>query len=92
LRVFETDRTPALEQNPVRQCPDLDAEVGPLHGRPQIGYRRAAAPHIADRHLQGADAVLLGAVEIPVQRMTRLLGSGNKGVMQFVTCPQIGDA
>ena len=92
LRIFEPDRAPALKQDPVRQCPGLDAKVGPLHGRPQIGDRRAAAPHIADCDLQRADPVLLGAVEIPVELVAGLLCSGDKGVMQFVAGPQIGDA
>ena len=76
----------------MRQCADLDAETGPLHRRSQIGHRRAAAPHIADRHLQRPDAVLLGAVEIPVQPVARLLRAGDEGVVQFVAGPQIRNA
>jgi len=47
---------------------------------------------VAHCHLQWADAVLLGAVEIGVQPMTRLLRSGDKGVVQFVARAQVGDA
>ena len=92
LRIFEAYCALALEQHAVRQCADLDAQIGPPHCRPQIRHRRAAAPHVADGHLQRADPVLLGAVEIRIELMAGLLRSGDKGIVQFVPCPQIGDA
>src|SRR5262249_17817693 len=91
LRIFKADRALALEQDPMRECADLDAQIGPSHRRAQISPRRAAAPHVADCHLQRADAVLLRAVEVLVRRMSGLLSPGDKGVMQFVPGPQVGD-
>src|SRR5580693_6218627 len=92
LRIFEADCALAFEQYAVRQCADLDAQIGPLQCRPQIGDCSTAAPHIADGHLQWADAILLGAVEIRVELMAGLLRSGDKGIVQFVPRPQIRDA
>jgi len=92
LRIFEADCALALEQHAVRQCPELDAQIGPPHCRPQICDRSAAPPHVADGHLQWADPVLLGAVEIRVELMAGLLRSGDKGVVQFVPRPQVGNA
>ena len=57
----------------------------------QIGDRGAAPAHVAHRHLQWSDAILLGAVEIGVALVARLLGGGDKGIVQFVLRAQIGD-
>jgi hypothetical protein len=92
LRIFEAYCALALEQHAVRQCADLDAQIGPPHCGAQISHGSAAAPHVADGDLQRSDTVLLGAVKVGVEFMARLLRPGNKGVMQFVAGPQIGDA
>ena len=41
---------------------------------------------------KGPDPVLLGAVEIGILRIAGLDRGGDKAVMQFVPCPQIGNA
>ena len=91
LGVFETNRAPALEQHPMRQCTDLDTKIGPLKRRAQIGDRCTAAPHFADRQLQGSDTILFGAIEVAVEPMPSLLRGGDEGVVQLVPRPQIGD-
>jgi hypothetical protein len=91
LRKFETDCAPALEQYPLRQCAGHDPQIGPLQRRTQIGDRGAAPAHVAYGHLQWPDPVLLGAVEIGVALVARLLGGGYEGIVQFVLRAQIGD-
>ena len=58
LGVLQTDCAFPVEQHPVGQCADHNAQIGPLHRRPQIGDRGAAALAVADGVLVAADAVV----------------------------------
>ena len=62
--VVEPHRPAALEDDPGRGRVRAHREVGPAQGRAQIGGRRAAAPAVADGHLQAAETALLGRVVI----------------------------
>ena len=73
LAVFEADRALAVEDHPLRQRAHLDLEVGPLHRRAQIGDGGAGAAPAAHGELIGADAFLLGAVEVGVELVAGLL-------------------
>ena len=84
LRVFEPDRALAVEEDALGERVHLDLEVRPFHRRAQIGDRGRAAAHLAHGELIGADAFLLGAVEIGVGLVPGLLRGGDKGVVQFV--------
>ena len=68
-----------VEQEPRGEGTDLDLEIGPFKSGPEIGYRRAAAATVADRHLRLAKAFLLRAVVILCRRVAgREAGFGER--------------
>src|SRR5437879_11825022 len=68
----DADGAAALEQDLFGERLGDDLPVAALHRRAQIADRGRAAPAVARRRLVIADAVLAGAVEIVVARITEL--------------------
>jgi hypothetical protein len=92
LAIGHAHGAPSLGQHLVRQRVGRDRQVGPAHRGPQITHRRRAAAPSAHRHLQGAHTLLVGSVEIVVQRKAEFHGAGDEGVVQLVRRTQVADA
>ena len=67
-----TGRPGAVENDPLRGRLGKDGEVGPGQRGVQVCHGSAAAHTVSLRQLVEADAVLLGAVEVVVPRVTGL--------------------
>ena len=84
LDIVDADRLTALEENSGCLRHDLQAQIGPSHGRPQIGRGARFAPALAGGDLIEAHAFLCRAVEIVIVREPRLPGRLNIHVAKRV--------
>ncbi len=82
LAELDADRALAFGQDAMRQSADFHLQVGPVQHRLQIACRRGTAPPVAHCKLQRTDAFLLGAVEVGVVRIARLLRALDERVVQ----------
>ncbi len=74
----------AVEQQPVRQHAGLDPQVRPRQGRPKIGVGRAPASAVMHGHVEGAEALLLRAVQVAANRIARLPRRLDEGVVKRI--------
>src|SRR5216684_1931075 len=81
----------AVEQNAGRQGIGDDAQIRPLARGPQIADGGAATQPLPRGHLEIADSLLSGAVEIVVARDADLLAGGDEGLAQLMRLALIGD-
>ena len=83
------DRAGAVEQDPLRQHPGDDLQVGPLARWREEGVCRRLAPPTGDVHLHGAKALLLITVIVLGNRVAGLLTGGDKGIIEGVQQPVV---
>ena len=82
--ILDADRARSLEDDAGRQCAGCHLEVGAPQGGTQIGGRGAAAPAVADRHLQTTESLLLRAVVVFGPAIAGALPSLGVGAEQTV--------
>src|SRR6476469_6896526 len=79
LYIFDAGRAWPVEQDSRRMCAGDEIDIAALHRGAKIGDGGAGAPAVADRVLQTAEALLLGAVEIvdfAIAELGRRCGEG----------------
>ena len=91
LEIFNADRALAFEQHPRRQGSRLDAEVGALHRRMQIGHRRRTSLTVLHSQLVVADTFLLLCIDVWVSRDAGLDAGLDHGVRHFMICCHVRD-
>ena len=91
LYVLDADRATVLDQHAGRLRPGDDGEVRPRRRGMQIGRGRAAALAFFLRHLEKAASELRGAVEIRIERNSRLLRRLDEDVAQRIGVGPLGN-
>jgi len=80
LDEFDACGAASVEHDAAHKRIRLDCEIGSRQRRAQIGLGSAAAAAVLDRHLAGAEAFLLSAVEIRVRPVARRDTGRGEGV------------
>ena len=90
-RKFDPCGTAIFQDHAPRPRPGDHLQVRPPQMRLQVGARRAPALAVFLRHLVGAHALLLRAVEVVVARKSRLLRGVDENPLERVAGAQAGD-
>ena len=84
LAILHPHRSLTLKQNPSRQGPTDERQVGPMQHRVEIGPGSAQASPPHEVAVEGAEALLAKAVNVVSARVARLLSGRQEGIKEWI--------